>query len=577
MAHLLLSNTAIVKINWEVKMKKITFFFFLIILTFSANQIFSKDSEILKNSAKPFIEKLKKSLKANNSINFQKIRELESKYSINNNFNPNLLNLNKHNLLNKQNSVEFEKTVYEIIYPAAYSNDSITNFYKETYYYNSNARYILKEVFMTDNQLNNPQLNLKVFYEYNSLNLITLVETKNADGNTTNKITYEYQDSNLTKMSKYYLFNDTLVLIYRRSNYYDQNKRLIEERSEQFDYNLQSLVLTDKKTYEYYPNNLLKEIISYSIDSTYNLSPSYKETYVWNLTQKEFVVTGFTFENNSWKNSFKATATFNNNFQITSYILEEWDDIINNWVKTEKYYAEYATIDKPSLEIFWIWENNNWIYSSKNEYEYFGSKYMLKSEKDYYYDTLESKFKLQYEFERFFNSFAKPSLEKYVVYYPDNTFNMGKAYLSYDSEGYLISARSYQFYNSLTDSMPASYWINFENNNNIFSADARHLSITYRDLVSVPTNKTYQFELAQNYPNPFNPTTTIQFSIPETSFIELSVFDILGRKVAKLVEGKFEVGTHKVTFDATNLSSGIYFYKLKSEKFSAVKKMILMK
>jgi hypothetical protein len=577
MAHLLMSNTAIVKINWEVKMKKITFFFFLIILTFSANQIFSKDSEILKNSAKPFIEKLKKSLKANNSINFQKIRELESKYSINNNFNPNLLNLNKHNLLNKQNSVEFEKTVYEIIYPAAYYNDSITNFYKETYYYNSNARYILKEVFMTDNQLNNPQLNFKVFYEYNSLNLITLVETKNADGNTTNKITYEYQDSNLTKMSKYYLFNDTLVLIYRRSNYYDQNKRLIEERSEQFDYNLQSLVLTDKKTYEYYPNNLLKEIISYSIDSTYNLSPSYKETYVWNLTQKEFVVTGFTFENNSWKNSFKATATFNNNFQITSYILEEWDDIINNWVKTEKYYAEYATIDKPSLEIFWIWENNNWIYSSKNEYEYFGSKYMLKSEKDYYYDTLESKFKLQYEFERFFNSFAKPSLEKYVEYYPDNTFNMGKAYLSYDSEGYLISARSYRFYNSLTDSMPASYWINFENNNNIFSADARHLSITYRDLVSVPTNKTYQFELAQNYPNPFNPTTTIQFSIPETSFIELSVFDILGRKVAKLVEGKFEVGTHKVTFDATNLSSGIYFYKLKSEKFSAVKKMILMK
>ena len=572
-----MSNTAIVKINWEVKMKKITFFFFLIILTFSANQIFSKDSEILKNSAKPFIEKLKKSLKANNSINFQKIRELESKYSINNNFNPNLLNLNKHNLLNKQNSEEFEKTVYEIIYPAAYYNDSITNFYKETYYYNSNARYILKEVFMTDNQLNNPQLNFKVFYEYNSLNLITLVETKNADGNTTDKITYEYQDSNLTKMSNYSLFNDTLVLIYRSSNYYDQNKRLIEVRSEQFDYNLQSLVLTYKATYEYYPNNLLKERISYSIDSTYNLSLSEKETYVWNLTQKEFVVTGFTFENNSWKNSFKATATFNNNFQITSYILEEWDDIINNWVKTEKYYAEYATIDKPSLEIFWIWENNNWIYSSKNEYEYFGSKYMLKSEKDYYYDTLESKFKLQYEFERFFNSFAKPSLEKYVEYYLDNTFNMGKAYLSYDSEGYLISARSYRFYNSLTDSMPASYWINFENNNNIFSADARHLSITYRDLVSVPTNKTYQFELAQNYPNPFNPTTTIQFSIPETSFIELSVFDILGRKVAKLVEGKFEVGTHKVTFDATNLSSGIYFYKLKSEKFSAVKKMILMK
>jgi hypothetical protein len=85
------------------------------------------------------------------------------------------------------------------------------------------------------------------------------------------------------------------------------------------------------------------------------------------------------------------------------------------------------------------------------------------------------------------------------------------------------------------------------------------------------------FELLQNYPNPFNPTTTIQFSISEPSNINLKVFDLLGREMTTLVNGRMEAGAHHVSFDASRLASGIYFYQLQAGTFLASKKLILLK
>lgn len=85
------------------------------------------------------------------------------------------------------------------------------------------------------------------------------------------------------------------------------------------------------------------------------------------------------------------------------------------------------------------------------------------------------------------------------------------------------------------------------------------------------------FNLKQNYPNPFNPVTYIDFDLPVKSHIRLSVFDLLGREVYLLANGFFDAGTHSIDFNAVNLPSGIYFYKLTAEKFSQTKKMILLK
>ncbi|MCU0372441.1 MAG: T9SS type A sorting domain-containing protein [Ignavibacteria bacterium] len=85
------------------------------------------------------------------------------------------------------------------------------------------------------------------------------------------------------------------------------------------------------------------------------------------------------------------------------------------------------------------------------------------------------------------------------------------------------------------------------------------------------------FELMQNYPNPFNPATKINYSVPRESFVTIKVYDMLGREIAQLVNENKRAGTYSVEFIAKNLSSGVYFYSLKSDDFYAVKKMVVVK
>ena len=106
----------------------------------------------------------------------------------------------------------------------------------------------------------------------------------------------------------------------------------------------------------------------------------------------------------------------------------------------------------------------------------------------------------------------------------------------------------------------------------------------YSDVVEVEIVPT-QFELSQNYPNPFNPSTTIRFSLPQAAQIKLNLYNMIGEQIATLAEGMYETGNHKVTFNAANLPSGAYIYRIESsdpstgsgQSFVQVKKMILMK
>lgn len=85
------------------------------------------------------------------------------------------------------------------------------------------------------------------------------------------------------------------------------------------------------------------------------------------------------------------------------------------------------------------------------------------------------------------------------------------------------------------------------------------------------------FELNQNYPNPFNPTTTIEFSLPVDRKVKLTVFDVLGREVAVLLDSRMTAGFHHVTFDGSQISSGVYFYRLQAGDQMLTKKLLLVK
>ena len=107
-------------------------------------------------------------------------------------------------------------------------------------------------------------------------------------------------------------------------------------------------------------------------------------------------------------------------------------------------------------------------------------------------------------------------------------------------------------------------------------------SFEYSNAVEVEVLGLREYTLGQNYPNPFNPSTTINFSLAVDSKVSLKVFNVLGQEVASLLNGQMSAGSQKVSFDASSLNSGVYFYRLEADgidgqKFSSTKKMILTK
>jgi hypothetical protein len=86
-----------------------------------------------------------------------------------------------------------------------------------------------------------------------------------------------------------------------------------------------------------------------------------------------------------------------------------------------------------------------------------------------------------------------------------------------------------------------------------------------------------QFNLVQNYPNPFNPATKIDFTLPQASFVTITIYNVIGQSVATVVKDVFNPGSHSVTFNAQSLASGIYFYELRANNHTSVKKMMLLK
>ena len=99
----------------------------------------------------------------------------------------------------------------------------------------------------------------------------------------------------------------------------------------------------------------------------------------------------------------------------------------------------------------------------------------------------------------------------------------------------------------------------------------------YSKIVEVSFMKPNEFELSQNYPNPFNPSTTIRFNLPEASIVKLTIFNILGQEIRTLVNEFKESGVNTINFDASDLNSGMYIYKIEAGNFVQTRKMTLLK
>ena len=159
----------------------------------------------------------------------------------------------------------------------------------------------------------------------------------------------------------------------------------------------------------------------------------------------------------------------------------------------------------------------------------------------------------------------------YYVLWMDTTFTFGypdiRQYQDFISE----YSKNFGLFN-ITIPWVATYYCTLEGCI-ISGTTYGNLLVDVEDEIITPI----EFELSQNYPNPFNPSTKIKYQIPETEKVTLKVFDILGKEVATLVDREMRAGKYEVDLNGNSLTSGIYFYQLRTGNFVETKKMILLK
>ncbi len=151
--------------------------------------------------------------------------------------------------------------------------------------------------------------------------------------------------------------------------------------------------------------------------------------------------------------------------------------------------------------------------------------------------------------------------------YTVDSLNPSETLITYDSSNFSIKLVTTQF--ASPDGL-ITYYPEFSSGNVAILVPT---DIDDGINASLPT----EFALSQNYPNPFNPSTVIGFSLPTASFVTLDVYNVLGQKVETLASGRYAAGSHTVEFDASEHTSGLFFYRLSHEKGTETKKMLLIK
>ncbi|MFI5251474.1 MAG: T9SS type A sorting domain-containing protein [Bacteroidota bacterium] len=125
--------------------------------------------------------------------------------------------------------------------------------------------------------------------------------------------------------------------------------------------------------------------------------------------------------------------------------------------------------------------------------------------------------------------------------------------------------------------------VTFDGNDAVFNSPETYSAFAFTgepgSVLGVQENRNVpsKFTLGQNYPNPFNPSTTISYALPQSAYVTLAVYSTLGERVATLVDGEQQAGSHNAIFQNSKLSSGIYFYRFQAGTYVEVKKLVLIK
>ena len=315
------------------------------------------------------------------------------------------------------------------------------------------------------------------------------------------------------------------------------------------------------------------------------------------LKQRESSFEANMFPNNDSRRGVNKTA-LNNEFLLTEQIEQSWNS--TGWVNMEigdnfgmytgggRHTYLYNESNYMIEELVQEWENLNWVNGYRFTYNYDANNLIEYSyniwKGSYWYNMLRISYTYTYDA-------SNNMIEELIQGWDDSSWVDGeKNTYTYDVNNNIIE--------ELEQRWDDSSWIDwskqtytYDANNNIIEdlwqgwknsswVNDRRSVFTYQSIttkIEQLTEVVEAYSLSNNYPNPFNPATTIRYSIPNQSNVTLKVFDGLGKEVKTLVNEEKPVGNYEIVFDASGLSSGVYFYTLRAGNYFSTKKMLMLR
>lgn len=378
-----------------------------------------------------------------------------------------------------------------------------------------------------------------------------------------------------------------LVLVLSITLTAQSNEHMVSTTGYLYNTSTMTWSLSGKTIINYYENGLRSEDFTYYWDGTglaFTEYSSARQEYSYNQNGWETERINSLWVDNKWSPTWHYDRVYDEDGNLMSYLEMSWSgtDWIN-WAMTD-----YVRSSTGHIAINTTWSNDAWQNSSKSEYAY-NDEGLNETRTMYLWrnDNWEVSGRITYTYdannnltgeihESYSDGVYKPYSKQYKEYDINNNLtlwgfqNWNTTYSRWDD----VNRNSYtynennQYTSHLLETWGGYFWTPYSKT-----------EYEYSTATDIENNEVIisEFKLHNNYPNPFNPTTVVSFSIPQNSHVLLTVHSAIGERVATLAEGQKSAGEYQFTFDAVGLASGIYFYKLETDGFVEVKKMMFLK
>ena len=317
----------------------------------------------------------------------------------------------------------------------------------------------------------------------------------------------------------------------------------------------------------------------------------YKNTYAYTTTGNLETEVDLSWNGAGWDNQYRYTYQYNANDDASQKLEEQW--MSGEWKNSILNLYTYNGQNQLELDASFWWPDTAWKESVDLIYAYDGTGNINDMLTKFWESDslgLQNHFHNTYEYIPGTAILTKAENQEWNLQTSEWT-NTYRDIYTYDGEN-IIQNHTTEVWGG-SDGLPGSQdEYTYDGNGNLDVILAQYWdgsqwvnsfkqTHTWTLITSIEGSNTSAFPLSysleQNYPNPFNPATTIRYSVPKDGNVKLTVYNVIGQKIAEPVNREVKAGTYEVSFDASQLTSGVYLYKMETEGYTIVRKMMLLK